>query len=174
MYVDSTLKNVHQVDRYFSTSNPCQFNIEIYPAIGKFDFLRRIDVDSTSKSMCGYGIFFNAESTSILRRKVSVQTWYSLTSIQRWNFPIHKDCRFINVEYTSRFPHGISWFFDIECTSIQRLYFLNIRPVDSSTLNTRQLHVEVSHGIKRDLKVPDDVPFTFLKTSDARPVRLFD
>ena len=50
-----------------------------------------------------------------------------LTSIQRWNFPIHKDYRFINVEYTpiSRrcFPHGIRRFFDLECTSIQSRNF---------------------------------------------------
>jgi len=56
IYVDSTLKNGHKVDRYFSTSNPRRLNVDIYPAIGKVDLLRPIDVDSTSK--------------------VSVQTWY--------------------------------------------------------------------------------------------------
>jgi len=113
------VKNVHQVDRHFQTSNPRRFHVEIYPAIGKVDFY--------------------VESTSILRRKVSMQIWYifnvdstlkfsypeglsihqrriyvdvsptifvdffdvEYTSIQRWNFPIHKECRFINVEYTS-------------------------------------------------------------------------
>jgi len=50
------VENGHQVDRYFSMSNPRRFNVKIYPAIGKVDFLRRIDV--------------------ILRRKVSVRIWY--------------------------------------------------------------------------------------------------
>jgi len=58
IYVDSTLKNVYQVDRYFSTSNPRRFNVEIYRAIGKEDFLRRIDVDSTSKCICADMVYF--------------------------------------------------------------------------------------------------------------------
>jgi len=98
--------------------------------IGKVYFLRRIDVDSTSKSICAYMVyFFDVEpSTSILCRKVSVQTWYIFkvdsTSIQRWNIPTNKDCRFINVEYASIprrcFTHGVRRFFDVECTAIQR------------------------------------------------------
>jgi len=116
------------VGRYFLTSNPRRFNVKIYPAIGKVDFLRRIDVDSSSKSVCVDMVYF---STSNQRRyyvkKYLCRHGIFLTSIQRWNFPIHKDCRFINVEYTSIprrcFTHGIRRFFDFECTSIQRWYF---------------------------------------------------
>jgi len=50
------LKSGHQVDRYSPTSNPRRLNVDIYPAIGKVDFY--------------------VESTSILRRKVSVRTWF--------------------------------------------------------------------------------------------------
>jgi len=97
-------------------------------------FQRLIHVDSTSKFtlrlvrriftsnrrrfyvekyMRGYGTFFKVGSTSI----------------QRWNFPIHKDCRLINVEYTSIprwcFTHSSRRFFDVECTSIHRWFFSN-------------------------------------------------
>jgi len=59
IYIDSTLKNDHQVDRYFSTPNPRLFNVDIYLAIDKKDFLRRIDVDSTSKSICADRVYFS-------------------------------------------------------------------------------------------------------------------
>jgi len=38
LYVDSTLKNGHQADRYFSTSHPRRLNVNINTAIGKGDF----------------------------------------------------------------------------------------------------------------------------------------
>jgi len=104
--------------------------------IAKVYLSRRFCVE---KYLCGYGLFFNVESTSILRWKVQcVNMVYSSTSIRRWKFPIYKACRFINVEYTSIlrrcFPHGIRWcfphgirqFFDVECTPIwSRNFFIN-------------------------------------------------
>jgi len=88
-------------------------------------------VDSTStlrrlyvgKYLCGHGLFFNVESTS---KSLCAEMVYFSTSIQRWYLPprglsIHQ--RRIYVDSTSRFPHGRSWCFDIECTSIQRWYF---------------------------------------------------
>jgi len=59
--VESTFKNGHQVDRYLSMSSPRRFNVDIYPVIGLVDFLRRIDVDYTSKSICAD--MFDVKST---------------------------------------------------------------------------------------------------------------
>jgi len=91
IHVDSTSKFTVRFVRWIFTSNRRRFYV------GKY--------------LCGYGTFFNVESTSI----------------QPSNFPIHMDCRFINVEYTSIprrcFTHGIRRFFDVECTSILRWYF---------------------------------------------------
>ena len=109
------MKNGHQVDIYFSTSHSRRFNVDIYPAIGKVEFLRKFYVE---KYLRGHGIFFNVESTSTLRRKVSVQTWYIFQRRFNDEISLHEHCRFINVEYKSIprrcFPHGIRRFFDVE------------------------------------------------------------
>jgi len=140
------------VARYFSTSNPRRFNVKIYPAISEVDFFtsnrRRFYVE---KYLCKHGIFlmsiqrrFNVKISLSIRTVDSSTS--NITSIPRWRFT-HGIRRFstlntrrFNVELalstrtvnlstsnildsTSRFPHGISWFFDVECTSIQRWYF---------------------------------------------------
>jgi len=99
------------VNRYFSTSNPRRFNVDIYPAIGKVDFLRRISVNSTSKIVCVDIVYF--------QRRINVESeisctdmLYFLTSIQRQNSPIHTACRFINVEYTTIPSRGFPRPFD--------------------------------------------------------------
>jgi len=70
------------VDRFFkATLSLVRFLIDfsleasIYPATGKIDFLRRIDVDSTSKSIYADMVYFS-------------------TLNQRQNFRIHEACRF--------------------------------------------------------------------------------
>jgi len=94
-------------------------------------FQRRIHVDSTSKFTPRLVKWILTSN----RRRFYVEKYpcrrgifsRDLTSIQRWSLPIHKDCRFINVEYTSIprqcYTHGIRQFFNVECTSIQRWYF---------------------------------------------------
>ena len=57
------------MDKYSSTSNLRRLNVVIYPAIGKVDFLRRVDVDSTSKSICADVVYF---STSIQQFNVEI------------------------------------------------------------------------------------------------------
>jgi len=126
------------VDRYFPNSNSCRFNFDIYPANGKVDFLRRFDVDSSSKSICADMVYF---STSILRRKVSVQTWYIFQLRFNVEISLYEDCRFINVGYKS----------------IPRRCFPLVF-VDFSTLNTSPMRIED----------PNDVPFTFLSTLHQR------
>jgi len=145
------LKNGHQVNRYFSTSNPRRFNVDIYLAIGQVDFLRQIDVDSTSKSICADIVYFS-------------------TSNQRLNFLINEACRFINVEYRSIPRRGFPTVQDDFSTLIARRFDAeisqSITTVDSSTSNIRPFQVEVSQRCKRDIigdrEVPDDVPFAFL------------
>jgi len=125
----SPLKNGHQMDRYFSTSNPRRFNVEIYPAIGEGDFY--------------------VESTSILRRKVSVRIWYIF---QRGiNLLISLSTRTVDLSLSNvrRFHVDASptVFVDFSTLNARRFYVdisQSIRPVESSTLNIRRLHVEVS------------------------------
>jgi len=94
-------------------------------------------VDSTSKSIFAAMVYF---STSILRRKVSVQTFYIFQRRFNVEISLHEDCRFINVDYKwipgRCFPHGIRRFFDVEYVG--------------------------------DVEVPDDVLFTFLSTLHQR------
>ena len=100
-------------------------------------FQRQIHVDSTSTSTLRSVRWISyVDSTSILRRKVSAQTWYIFQRRFNIEISLHEDCRFINVEYKSIprrcFPHGICRFFDVEFVG--------------------------------DLEDPDDVSFTFLST----------
>jgi len=128
------------MDIYLSTSKARRFHVDIYPALVRWIFTSIRCRFYVEKYLCGYGIFFNVEWTSILRRQVFVQTWYIFQ--RRFNVEIffHEECRFINVEYKSIprrcFPHGIRQFFDVECVG--------------------------------DVEVPDDVPLAFLCTLHQR------
>jgi len=133
-------------------------------------FQRRIHVDSSStftlrlvkwiflrsnrrrfyveKYLCGHGIFFNAESTSIISLKVSVQTWYIFQRRFNVEISLQEDCRFINVEYTSIprrcFPTVFVDFPTLNTRRFNVKISQSIWPVDSSTSNVRWLYVEVS------------------------------
>jgi len=93
--------------------------------------LRRIDVDSTSKSICADMVYFQrlveVGSTS---KSICADMVYFSTLIQRRNFPIHKACWFINVEHTSISRRGFPTVF-----------------VDFLTLNTRRFNVDISLSI---------------------------
>jgi len=87
IYVDSTLKNVNHVDRYFSTSNLRRFNVEIYLTIDKVDFLRQIDVDSTSESISADVVYFSRRFN--VEVSLSTRTVDSSTSnIRRFNVDV--------------------------------------------------------------------------------------
>jgi len=122
-------KNGHQVNTYFSTSNSRRFNVDIYLTIGKVDFLRRIDVDSTSKSICADMVYFS-------------------TSNQRQIFPIREASRFINVEHTSIPRRGFPTVKVDFSTMNARLFDVeishSITPVNSSTSNIRRIQVKVT------------------------------
>ena len=104
IYVDSTLKNVYQVDRYFSTSNPRRFNVEIYRAIGKEDFLRRIDVDSTSKSICEDLVYFKRRFN--VEISLSTRTVDSSTSnIRRFHVEVSPQAKTTHSKKTVKTTH---------------------------------------------------------------------
>ena len=77
IYVDSTLRNGHQVERYFSTSIPRRFNVEIFRAIGRVDFSCPTDVDSTSRSICANMVYFSTQ----IQRQLDVEISLSIRPI---------------------------------------------------------------------------------------------
>ena len=131
IYVDSTLNNGQQVDRYFLTSNPRRFNVDIYPAIGRVDCLRRFDVDSTSKSICADMVFF--------QRRFNVHSTLKFSSTRTVDSSTTNICRF-HVDASST-------VFDVKSMLNTRRFNVEIslyaRLVDSSTSNILWSHVEV-------------------------------